>query len=330
MRSPIRRLAHALAALAAALVLVAIPDPAVAGNNGSFAVQPTSAADSAIPRQYFVYTLPAGQTVQDSVTITNLTEQTKTFLVYGADGFTTPADGALGLRSRTDPQHGVGAWISMSRGEVSVAPKASVDVPFTMQIPAGVASGDHVGGVVVLDTAITPGSGGAKIGIQQAIAARVYARVDGPVHAGLTITGIWLYHARTPAVVTYTLKNTGNVRLGPDVTTTVTGALSGSIQSTAKQLPADLLPGEQASYKVALRPLPVVDSLTVRIVASTDQVNATGSASVLLLPWWVVVIAVAVLLWMAGTAFWLIRRRRRRRAGPEPDENAELEPVVSA
>ncbi|MGH3492465.1 MAG: hypothetical protein ACRDQ1_04405, partial [Sciscionella sp.] len=309
------------------LAVLAIPGPAAhAANNGSFAVQPTSATGSAIPRQYFVYSLPAGQVVHDSVTITNLTDRTKHFLLYGADGFSTATDGALGLRSRTDPQQGVGAWIRISRADLTLLPKRHADVPFTMTVPDDAPSGDHVGGVVALDTAIAPGSNaGVNIGVQQAIAARVYARVDGPIHAALKVDRVWLDRSHS-ASVHYVLTNTGNVRLGPSADISISGKLSGATRTQTQRLAGDLLPGARAEYSLALKDrLPTVDYLTVRVTASADEASATGSTTVVLLPWWVIVAAAALLLALLVALFWLVRRRRAR--AERPSEDAEPESV---
>jgi hypothetical protein len=292
---------------------------ASAADNGSWSVQPTTAPGAPV-RQYFVYDLAAGTVVKDSVTIVNEATTPQTFDVYPTDGFTTPQDGGLGFVHLGQPQHGIGLWAKVSRSRITVLPGHRVDIPFHIRVPAGTAPGDEVGAIVALNTAIQPGpAGSTDIGVQKAVAARVYARVQGPVTPGLVVQGIQLDRSGPVPMVRFTVLNTGNVRLQPTATATISGLLGAPTTLPATDL-GMLLPGDQSSYELPAGSLPTLNYVTLTVAVSADQTSATGSTAMLLYPWWLLLVLAALLLALGAL---LVRRLRRNRG-----RSAEVVPAV--
>ena len=67
--------------------------------------------------------------------------------IYAVDATTGATSGASYLTDsarRTD----VGAWTRLSTGRVHLRPRQSTTVSFTVRVPRGVRSGDHLGGIV--------------------------------------------------------------------------------------------------------------------------------------------------------------------------------------
>lgn len=314
----------ALAVVLAGAFTTLAPSRASAADNGSWAVQPTSQKGTAV-RQYFVYDLAAGTTVKDSVTIVNETTIPQTFQVYATDAFTTSRDGGLGFRSVDDPQHAIGAWTHVDVGKVTVPPRKRVDVPFQVVVPAGTAPGDEVGAIVALNTRIEGSpDGNVNIGVQKAVAARVYARVQGPVTPGLSVDGVTVDRSASPATVSYTLSNTGNVRLEPTAGVTVTGLLGSDLHTSPAASRGMLLPGESSQFTEPLDALPTLDYATVTVTAAAGEISATGQTHLWLVPWWLYLILGLLLAAIVG---YLIRRRRAKR--PTQPTSSDLDLVLT-
>ena len=326
------RLPHALrhlasAVLGAGVLAVSCVLPAQAANNGSWSVEPTS-PPGAIARQYLVYNVPAGQLVKDSVTVTNLLDVSQSFKIYGADGYTTEHDGGLGLKKLDEPQDAVGSWITTSRTDLTLKPHQAVKIPFAIKVPAGATPGDYAGAVVALNTEIQPGGGGTgpNIGIQRAVATRVYLRVQGPATAGVAVERVWIERDGSTATIHYVVANTGNVRLEPTALTRLTGVFGHEVATLEPLDLGTLLPGGRSEYQQVTDALPVVDHVTATVAVSAPEATASASTTLLLLPWWVVAAVVVGLLLLVGLVVWRSRRRRppRARQAPVADDRATV------
>lgn len=326
MRSVLGRVGSWGAVLAVAVSTAMVGLPAHAANNGSWSVEPTS-PKGVIARQYLVYDVPAGETVKDSVTVTNLLNIPQSFKIFGADGYTTEHDGGLGLKKVDEPQDAVGSWITTSRNELTLGPREVAKIPFTIKVPTGTAPGDHAGAVVALNTLVQPGTGaGPNIGIQRAVATRVYLRVQGSITPGLQVKQVWLERTGSAATVHYVLANTGNVRLEPTGLVSLTGVFGRSLENLPPLDLGTLLPGETSEYAQVTGDLPVVDNVTATVSATAPEATASASDSVLVLPWWIIAVVVALVI-LIGLLIWY--RRRRRTSAPPARAPRERE-VVSA
>ncbi len=126
-------------------------------------------------------------------------------------------------------------------------------VGITLRIPRDASPGDHVGALVAVDERVRSGAG-SHIGVQRGVGARVYLRVNGPAKPGLSVEDV-RFSARTPQVpwtgdsgstVSYTLRNTGNVKLDPRVSVDIGGLFVGGPDARElKNVPGELLPGQK-------------------------------------------------------------------------------------
>lgn len=329
---PLPLLLVALGALVAAILGAGAP--AQAADNGSWAVTPTPpAASSAAPRSYFVLDAEPGAKIKDSLRIQNLTTKPITFTIYGSDGFNTAKDGFFALKGADEPQIDVGSWIKLPVSKVELAGRTQVDVPFTLTVPKNATPGDHVGAVVAMNAAVEgkDDSSGFDIGIQRAVGARLYLRVAGPTTPGLSVSDVHLAADRGAmpwtgsgkGTVTYTVKNTGNVRLSPTATVTVSGA-GHTVDTVKGDALVDLLPGQEVSLSTEVEGIRWFDRLKTEVVVSSPEgATARDSDVSWLTPWSGIGLGLLLLL---GLGALFIRRRtalrRRMRA-------AEQAPVIS-
>jgi hypothetical protein len=321
--------------IAAAAVLAlsfAVPQfTASAASNGSTSFLPTSTQKDQL-RPYFVYTLAPGATIQDTGVLENDTNKTVSFDLYPADA--TDVDGAFAIMGRSATRKDVGAWVTLPGKSIKVPAKSKKVISLTLTVPANATPGDHAGGVVALGQQIEKGRAGGQvqIGARYGVGVRIYLRVAGPAHAGLTVTN---FHLATPkgltgalfgpakASVTYSVENTGNLRLSPSSDVSVSTRAK-SIREPRIAL-GEMLPGSKITKTVkvdGLRWSSLLGVVHAKVSITAQGAPATTSSiTAYTLPWLSLLILVALIVFCI--VFRRIRRARKRRSESEPEPPAE-------
>ncbi|MCY0916694.1 DUF916 domain-containing protein [Streptomyces sp. H27-G5] len=309
---------------------------AAAADNGTWGVFPTPPAGAAMTdRAYFFHQGAAGSTVRDSVTIVNSSDRELTFQVFATDAVNTPVGGAFALLPVESKPKGVGTWTALpsgAAGTVTVPPKGREDIPFTVRVPEDATPGDHVGGIVALNTAVegVRADGKVQVGVKRSVGARLYFRVPGPLTPGLSVEDVrvsrgapllpWFKDAR--ATVSYALVNRGNVVVEPKVTISAEGLFGRNVLDRPNRGPRlVLLPGQRIELTEPWAESPQLDWVTVKVAAGASaypDLNSESETDFLAVPW--LAAGLALLLTAAGIAFAVLRRRRN--AGPQ-----QVEPV---
>ena len=301
------------------LASLAVPTPAQAADNGSWSVYPVSSKVAARP--YFYLSADPGTTIEDKVVVANKTGKPLTFRLYAADAYNTPRDGGFAVKTMKEKQRGVGAWAKPAKSRVTVPPHGKVTVPFTLDVPQGAEPGDHPGAVVALDERIDQGNGSLALGVQRAVAARVYLRVGGPTLPAIAVENVHVVHHQplvpglgdSTATISYTLHNTGNVTLNPKVELRAEGLFGRTLLSRdLSRIPSELLPGQRVHLTEPWRGAPQLDWGDVTLTASATDTRNSRSASFFALPWLVALVLLAV----AVVGVVLVVRARRARALP--------------
>ncbi|RPF40649.1 uncharacterized protein DUF916 [Streptomyces sp. Ag109_G2-6] len=322
-----------LSGLCALLLLPAVP--AAAADNGTWGVFPTPPAGAAMTdRAYFFHQGAAGASVSDSVTLLNSSDKELTFRVFATDAVNTPSGGAFALLPAETRPKDVGTWIALppeTAGTVTVPPKGRKDIPFTVKVPQDASPGDHVGGIVALNTAVEgiTKEGKVQVGVRRQVGARLYLRVPGPLTPALSVEDVrvrrgapllpWTKDAR--ATITYTLVNRGNVVVEPKVAVSARGLFGRRLLDRAARGPQPaLLPGQRITLREPWPDSPQLDRVAVKVTASAaayPDVRSEAGTDFLAVPW----PAAGALLLSAGTGIALLVLRRRRRTalpGPAP------------
>jgi WxL interacting protein linking bacterial and host surfaces len=301
------------------LFLAVLPAPAHGADNGSWSVYPAASAMAARP--YFYLSADPGTTVEDKVVVANKTGEPLTFRLYAADAYNTARDGGFAVRTVAEKQRGVGAWARPARSRVTVPAHGKVTVPFTLRVPEGAEPGDHPGALVALDERIDEGDGSLALGVQRAVAARVYLRVGGPTLPAIAVEDVRVTHHQplvpglgdSTATISYTLRNTGNVTLNPKVELRAKGLFGRTLLARdLSRIPTELLPRQRVHLTEPWPGAPQLDWGDVTLTASAQDTRESGSASFFALPWLVGV----VLLVVAVVGVALVIRARRGRARP--------------
>ncbi|QDB78051.1 hypothetical protein FE251_00610 [Georgenia wutianyii] len=282
--------------------------------------------------------MEGGTELSDEVALTNFGTEPATFAVYGGDGTLSP-DGSFDLAPSDQEPTGGGSWITVLPAGGSeardggglmleVPGQTTVAIPVEIRVPADATPGDHPAGIVaeLADTGTTSVRMTSRVGV------RAHLRVTGDILAQLTHEQVsatyapsWNPFAPGTTTITYTVVNSGNVRLGADSAATVSGPF-GLFDAESLTEDREILPGDPVSHTVAVPTWPTVHargSLTSTPgIVGEDVVDvplaaATSTVSVWAVPW----SQLALLALICG-ALLLFRRHRRRAAQKVQDRIA--------
>ncbi|PSL52217.1 uncharacterized protein DUF916 [Saccharothrix carnea] len=309
-----------------ALVFSGLATPAASAAPATFGVRPAT-AQAPDTRSAFTYSATPGAVVRDHVAVSNVANDPVTLRVYASDAFNTP-DGGFDLLAAGREPVDVGKWSVLERGEVLVAPRSTVIVPFTLTVPANATPGDHTGGIVASLTTEASGADGQRVAVEQRVGARVHLRVSGDLRPSLSIEDLTAsydgsFFGRGDTTVGYVVRNTGNVRLGGKQSVRVeTPWGAGTDAPGLADLP-ELLPGN--TFRVTttvpgVLPAGWLDAL-VRVEPVAPQgteapAAVDASVTTAAVPWLLVVV---LLLVLAYVVFRRVRRARRPVGQPQPE-----------
>lgn len=232
-----RRMHLRLCTLAAATVaagIAALPGSAAPGA-ATFALIPEHYDPSLhASKSYFV---AVGRVYTNSVRVSNLGTQTGTALLYPVDATTGQTSGAVYL-DRSKPRRGVGAWVTLGARSVTLAPGQSKEVPVTVRVPASALPGDHLGGIVAENLALTApsGKGSLQIKIRHLTIAAVLVQVTGDARARMEIGGVRPGGGHGYQYVYVRLANAGRVATKPSLRLVITRAGGGVVASRTLKL----------------------------------------------------------------------------------------------
>jgi len=332
--SSVRRVAAVLAVAALAGLALPLAEPAQAADNGAWSAAPTKNGPFT-PRQFFFFEMAPGQTIKDSITIKNSSDQPLNLDIYPADAFNTVVGAGFALRKLGDENKDVGSWVTVGKKRVSVPAGGEEKVPFAMTTPKGTTPGDHAGGIVTIEPAPSPVGGDSQVITRRALGVRIYVRVAGPLTPSLTVTKVDLKvsPARLPFVglqggasVTYTVQNTGNVRITADRVITLKGQVGRTFHDTGKGPVPEILPGSTVILSESFAKMPVLSLVTARVEldGGVTDVSTAGDATAWSISW--VFLFILLLVFVAlGLAIWWSRREPNV-DGPRPADAGPVAP----
>jgi hypothetical protein len=320
-----RRVAAVFGLLCALAFVAPVAAAASPSSATSWSLAP-STAKGADGRTHFSYSnIKPGTVIHDYVGITNFSDRPVTFRVYPSDGVTTTA-GSLGLAVATAKPVDIGAWLHLEHGTVTVPPKRELNEPVTLTVPANATPGDHAGGVIA---SITEAAKGGRVSREDRVGVAVYLRVAGPLHPVLGVESMSVsgYHGTVNpfggggTTVSYTVHNTGNIRLSGTQTVTVTGPFGVTLATVHPAALEQVMPGGTVRVRATLTGIFPAGPLTVRVNVTPAEVpgtvhvqvplvGGTGSASMWATPWPQLAL-LAVLVAVAFGVRWFLRGRRR-------------------
>ncbi len=248
------RLRSRLTLLIVTGAILGAPAVACAGvGESSFAVRPTT-YDPTLPatKSYFVFAARPGQVLSAKVRVTNTGGRVGTALVYPVDATTGQTSGTV-YRLRTDPRKDVGSWIQLQRARIALGPGSSVVIPFSITVPRDARGGDHIGGIVAENAALTrsKATGALQIQIRHLTIAAVVVQVRGSAGTRLAATGLRAHGEHGYQYLYLHLENLGGLAMKPRGSVVVTDA-SGAVVATRGFQLDTFVPGTAIDYPVLL------------------------------------------------------------------------------
>jgi hypothetical protein len=298
----------------------------------TFGVQPASAAKPD-GRAAYRYSVTPGGRLTDHVAVRNFSAAPLVVSVYVTDALNVEGDGFGLLPAATKPVD-VGTWFGVERSRgatrLTVPAKGTTILPLALTVPLDAQPGDHTGGVVVSVTTVTKNAQGTDTRLEQRVGARVFIRVSGPTRPDLTVQDLtahydgswWNPFSPGRTVVTYRVRNSGNIDLGARSTVEVSGPL-GLLARTSRPADSRLLlprgdvqvtttvPGTWPLFRLTSKV--TVDPL-VQVGDPVTGLRAVHAAvTIWAVPW--AAIGLVVLLLIVVVLLVVRRRRARRPSG---------------
>lgn len=336
---PAPRVARLIAGLLPALLVAATvalggpAGPAVAAGEGdvTWGVR-TAANDNGADRQNFSYRIEPGKQLSDALVVSNHAATPLDLDVYAADGFTT-SSGQLDLVTQDTKSVAVGAWTAVQSGRVTIAPGASVEVPFTVSVPADATPGDYAGGLL---TSLPHTSRENGISVDRRLGIRMHVRVEGDLAPAVAVEKMHVDYTGTAnpfgagsATVSYTVHNTGNVRLAAGQAVSLAGPFGWfPVDTGAVDAVPELLPGESWTVSVPVDGVVPAFWLTAKaalspklpaVAGSTPGVDGVAAEAGALAVPWALLVLVLVIAAAVVAAVLILRRRGTARAEREDE-----------
>lgn len=299
------------------------PDDDQAGPS-TWALVPAS-AEGPDGRGRFEIVVEPGQVYEDLLAVRNLGERELTVELHAQDAIPT-SESAFEVLTPDDVASRVGSWVRLESDTVTVPPRSAVVVPFFLVIPEDAEPGDHAGAILAALAADSEDDSSASATVNVRTGTRVYVRVAGPVAPALevdTLTG--KYHGRWgpfvpgSADIAATVENTGNVRITPEATVTISSLFGWWTREVPLGEIGEILPTGAHRSMATFEEVPALGPLWVSLdfpqVLSrgqdvTDVVGITSSTVLIWAVPWTLLVALALLLVAAIVAVRNLRLRR--------------------
>lgn len=286
--------------------------PAAAADSTNYGIRPADAAN------HFIMELAPGAASKHTAIVINRSNKRVTFKVYPADALTTE-QGGFALRSRDEPQVGVGQWAKLPFETVTISAGSQREVPFRLTVPTAATPGDYAGGIILEAPPRegTPGEVGDQTAVQlnvvERVGVRVYLKVSGTARADLSAGPLSATDQDGAIAFTLPITNTGNVILKPVVTAAVRAKVGGSTDLTFTHVES-LLPGQTATMRATWQDPPSfvwarVDAV-VRHEGGAERAQ-TDIRRVPVVPAAIITAASLLALWLTARAVRMVREARR-------------------
>jgi hypothetical protein len=208
-----------IAAFAIATPIVALaattPTPQSQITNQSFQVSPPTSNYPADP----------GATVNGSIKVTNLTNETLVLQVGKANFVAKGEEGEIELTDNADPLYSLAPWFNLGTSpQITLGPLASKSFGYTITVPTNAEPGGRYGSITFSTIAAKLPNGQSGAAVRQQIAPIVFVRINGSADEKLGVASFSAdksFYEYGPVSFTARIKNDGTVHEKPTGTITI-------------------------------------------------------------------------------------------------------------
>lgn len=173
----------------------------------------------------FIFNVTKGDTKRDTILVANNSDAKQTIELYAVDGIVTNT-GSFTCSQESEAKQGVGSWIAVDKGVLTLDPGKTEEVDFSLMVPATADVGEH-NGCIVFQVADDKGEATGNVRIRTRQAIRVVATVPGELYRSVDIQGFSVSHVKDEQVYKLNLKNNGNVSADVDAKVYLTSLFAG-------------------------------------------------------------------------------------------------------
>ena len=213
MRFHPRRFARTLILSVVVAVTALTPVAAQSAPNESITMSPTSRK----------YTIDAGKMIEDKLTIVNDGKMDYDFLVYARPYSIVDNNYQNPNFTRTPINADVYAWVQFPKTKFHAKAGETVEIPYSIRVPAGAAPGGHYGVIFAETQPDVSQSGGNSVVRKKRVGAIMYTTVNGKYrNTGETAgSSMPFWQLQPPLHATMAAKNTGNTDFADETRLTV-------------------------------------------------------------------------------------------------------------
>lgn len=266
-------LMHAAAQDTATPGAAASPEAANPADRVWFVIAPEGKSNG----DYFDVKLDAGKSVTLKATIGNGSAIPVKAIMYAANAHSDVNGGFL-LSDAMQPTTAPTTWLDFPTTTREFAAGEAIQTSFTVSVPAGTPPGQYITGIAVETADAKPVPGTAPLLVKYRLMAAVLITVPGAVTPGFTLGDVSITTDGQTTTITGAISNTGNIRVRPAGTLTVTDA-SGTKVVEAPITMNSVYAGDSTTWQVIV-PSPLPEGQYVVSVDLKDaDTGTTASAS---------------------------------------------------
>lgn len=227
--------------------------PALAIEYGGFGGRPAfPRSDNPRTESIFIHTLEPGVVQDEGVAVVNNSQEEKTVLVYGVDS-TPSTGGAFACEQKSQSKDDVGAWITLEKTELTLAPATNEIIPFTIAVPETASVGEHNGCIVIQEKKEEKHDDDASgISLSFRTGLRVAVTVPGELERELSIAGFNVIpRDREGFFLKPLVENVGNVSVDADVQVVTKYFFGSTLAEHGGQYP--ILRGDTSDWNFELK-----------------------------------------------------------------------------
>ncbi len=326
-------------AFLASLISSTLAFPAIASANGNLALivkKPDPYSDN---QSWFLYQKKAGGVIHDTVVIRNNSDQKMKAHIYAVDA-TSNETGSFILKLENDPQKSIGLWTKLKSNDLTVEPKQSVDVPFSINIPDNLIPGEYFGGLALEESADETGDAASgqsrncctNVTVKTRVGSRIYLTIPGALNENIGWSD-FSYEKKLGQSPVFRLKigNSGNVSYEPKVSIDV--EQNGALIEHIEKILDDSLPGTTIQPVINFSKVPFFGNFkakaTVTFYRKNQEIvyglhgaptrNLTKTISFWIVPWEIFLILAIILI--SAVSIWGSHKNRKPQSQQNPQNS---------